>query len=166
MAAHVRHLRRNRQRIAVRRPRFFPDRSNPLEDLTEEEVFVRYRFRPITIMFIMGLLPDLSHPTKTNSPLPPLLQVLLCLRYLATGSLHLLIGDSLNISRSTAGRCIRQVAGHLAGLSKTQIIFPTGQRAQQVKTAFGKVAGTCTQKPYTVFPIDLHLNDCSLVVYR
>ena len=140
MASHVRQTRR-RRRDLVRRPRYFKDRSNPLEDLEEEEVFSRYRFRPETIYYILRLLPDLSAPTKRNSPLTPLLQLLTCLRFLATGSMHLLVGDSLNISRSTAGRCIRNVARKLYNLSVNFIRFPTGRRANEVKTSFTKIAG-------------------------
>ncbi|XP_062613215.1 putative nuclease HARBI1 [Saccostrea cucullata] len=124
-----------------RRPRFFRDRSNPLEDLDEDEVFERYRFRPQTILFILGLLPNLARPTGRNNPLPPLLQLLLCLRFLATGAIHLLIGDSLNISRSTAGRCIRDIASHLSNLCRRFVRFPTGNDALSVKRAFSAIAG-------------------------
>lgn len=119
----------------------FKDRSNPLEDLDEDEVFERYRFRPLTILYIVGLLPDLSSATNRNQPLPPLLQVLLCLRYFATGAMHLLVGDSLNISRSSAGRCIRAIARHIANLARRFIVFPTGVDAASTKRDFSSIAG-------------------------
>ena len=93
MAAHRRRFPR-RLLFPHRRPRLFRDRSNPLETLEEDEVFERFQFHPQTIMYLIGLLPNLAHPTKRNNPLPPLIQVLLCLRYLATDAIHLLIGDS------------------------------------------------------------------------
>ena len=142
MAAHrriaVRRIILNHQ---LRRPRVFRDRSNPLEDLEEEEIFERYRFRPETILYLIGLLPDLSRPTRRNCPLPPLLQILLCLRFLASGAMHLLIGDSLSISRSSAGRCIREVALHIANLRGQLLKFPTGAAANEVKRALSSVAG-------------------------
>lgn len=142
MAAHrrfaVRRMIQNRQ---LRRPRVFRDRSNPLEDLEEEEIFERYRFRPETILYLIGLLPDLSRPTRRNCPLPPLLQVLLCLRFLASGAMHLLIGDSLSISRSSAGKCIREVAMLIASLRGQFIKFPTGADANEAKLALSSVAG-------------------------
>lgn len=125
----------------MRRPRVFRDRSNPLENYTADEVFERYRFRPETIIYIVGILPNLQKPTGRNNPLPPLLQLLVSLRYFATGAIHLLVGDSLNISRSTAGRCIRDVAEKLFRLSSTFIKFPTGRVANDVKTSFSKIAG-------------------------
>ena len=57
----------------MRRPRVFKDRSNPLEDLDEGEVFRRYRFKPPTIIYILEqIIPvSLQRPTQRNSPLPP-----------------------------------------------------------------------------------------------
>ena len=142
MAAHVRQARRLR-RIIARRPRQFRDRSNPLEDLEPDDVFRRYRFLPDTIMYILREIHpiDIIRTTNRNSPLPPLLQLLVCLRFLATGAMHLLVGDSLNISRSAAGRCIRDVTLKILQISRGHIKFPSGRGAEEVKTAFGKVAG-------------------------
>lgn len=148
MAAHRRQFRQRLLQQQHRRPRLFKDRSNPLEDLDEDEVFERYRFRPLTILYIVGLLPDLSSATNRNQPLPPLLQVLLCLRYFATGAMHLLVGDSLNISRSSAGRCIRAIARHIANLAGRFIVFPTGVDAASTKRDFSSIAGTYFQIKY------------------
>ena len=139
MAAHRRQFRR-RFLFQHRRPRLFSDRSNPLETLEEDEVFERFRFHPQTIMYLIGLLPNLAHPTKRNNPLPPLIQVLVCLRYLATGAIHLLIGDSLNISRSAAGHCIPGIALHIAGLAQRFIVFPNNTAAE-TKHGFSFIAG-------------------------
>ena len=142
MAAHRRLAIRARfVEYQQRRPRVFRDRSNPLEDLEEDEVFERYRFSPDNIIYILRLLPNLARPTRRNHPLPPLLQLLLCLRFLATGALHLLIGDSLCVSRSSAGRCIREVARGIANLHGQFIKFPTGQAAHEVKRAMSSIAG-------------------------
>ena len=143
MAAHLRHFRRAiRDRERRRQPRLFRDRSNPLEELREEQVFDRYRFRPQTIMYILRILPDLSHPTNRNMALPPLLQLLLCLRFLANGALHLLVADCIHVSRETAGRCIRNVARLIANMHPRFVKFPTGQQAIRIKHAFASIAGT------------------------
>ena len=82
MAAHVRQFRREIRRVGrVRRPRLFQDRTNPLEYLSEDEVYNRFRFRPDTIVYILKILPNLASDTYRNSPLPALLQVLVCLRF-------------------------------------------------------------------------------------
>jgi hypothetical protein len=65
------------------------DWENPLEMMPETEIFKRFRFRPDTILFIVGLLivlePILKRDTLRSCALPPLLQVLVTLRFLATG---------------------------------------------------------------------------------
>ena len=63
----------------------FRDRSNPWEDLPEEEVFRMYRFRPCTIVYILQNIPDIAAKTQRNTPLTPLLQLLIYLRFIATG---------------------------------------------------------------------------------
>ena len=104
MAAYRRIIMQRNQNRQIRRPRLFRDRSNPLEEYNNEELFIRYRFRRETILFLLEILPDLGAPTRRNLPVPPVLQLLITLRYLATGAIHLLVGDSVNVSRSTAGR--------------------------------------------------------------
>ena len=141
MAAHLR-VRRQilLQNVSNRVPRVFKDRSNLL-DLPSDKEFRRYRFRPETILFFMSLLQSLNSKTKRNCAVPPLLQLLVTLRYLATGSMHLLIGDSVGVSRSTVGRIVWRVTRLLCDLSAQFIKFLTNQAAVQVKNGFTAVAG-------------------------
>ncbi|KAJ8321434.1 hypothetical protein KUTeg_001015 [Tegillarca granosa] len=122
--------------------RVFVDRQNPLECLEDEEIFVRYRFRSRTILYITDLLSDrLMHPTRRSLPLTPLLQVLVFVRILASGAFHLLIGVGVNISKAIAGRCIRRVAEAISSLAGKFIVFPTGNGIVHRKSGFCAVAG-------------------------
>lgn len=122
------------------RPRVFKDRSNPLEELPADEVFRKYRFRPDTILFIVGMFfEDLVHPTLRNSPLPPLLQVLAALRFVATGSFYNLVGESLGVAKSTTGRAARYVCRLLAGKAGNYIKFP--RDVSSYKSRFFEIAG-------------------------
>ena len=72
----------------IKVPRLLQDWTNSLEMFTEE-IFSRYRFRWATILFICSLVENaLKHPTNKGSPLPPLLQVLVALRFYATGAFY------------------------------------------------------------------------------
>ncbi|XP_062598669.1 putative nuclease HARBI1 [Saccostrea cucullata] len=134
--------RRMIMRNIVRVPRRMQDRTNPLESLTEEEIFSRYRFRSATIMFICGVLENgLKHKTKRSSPLPTLLQVLLALRFYATGAFYQLIGDSLAISKSAAGRAVRGVTSLLCNLTRQYIRFPSVPEIAEIRTKFYCLAG-------------------------
>lgn len=74
--------------------------------------------------------------------LPPMLQLLVSLRFVATGAFHQLLGDAVHVSKATAGRCIRGVASAIANDAGRFIRFPTGQEALNVKRKFNAIAGT------------------------
>lgn len=144
MAAH-RRLRRREFLLnllgRLRVPRVIMDRENPLEYLGEEEVFRRYRFRPQSILHLLGLLPEQDRQTNRGLPLPPLLQLLVFLRFVATGAVHLIVGESQRISRSTAGRTIRNMASCVSQLLGQYVQFPVGPEADRVKHGFFNIAG-------------------------
>ena len=142
MAAHVREERRRiRQLNNVRGPRLFRDRTNALEELPAEAVFERFRFSPATIMFLMTIVGEAASQTLRNCPLPPLIRLLVCLRYLVSGTIHINVGDSLGISRQAAGLAIRNMAKRIAALAGRYIRFPTGQHSMRVKDDFAAIAG-------------------------
>lgn len=145
MAAGHQQLRRAFLARRLPRPRVFKDRLNPLEDLDEDEVFARYRFRPPTILFIVGLVAEsVRKVTKRNCSLPPLYEVLCALRFFATGAFQIVIGDTLNVSQTTAGRCCRRVARALVERVGEVIRFPRGPDAISTKQLFYQVAGNCS----------------------
>ncbi|XP_048259000.1 putative nuclease HARBI1 [Haliotis rufescens] len=136
----MRRLRAKKDKTTIHRT--FRDRFNPLDLYNDEELFERYRFRRCTIFFIVGLIGDeLAHPTQRSHSLPPIIQVLIFLQFVATGAFHLLVAQSFCISKATAGRCVRRVAELLCRLSSRFIAFPTGQRSHDVKRTFHAIAG-------------------------
>ncbi|XP_062588274.1 putative nuclease HARBI1 [Saccostrea cucullata] len=145
MAAHRRHKRRRRRQMRrIRRisKRVIRDRMNPLEIYSEDEIFDRYRFRTPTILYILDKIsPAIMHNTTKNSALPPILQILTCLRFLATGAFHRLVGDSIGVSETTTGRCCRSVCDAIVHLLADCITFPKGNRARETKQQFLKIAG-------------------------
>lgn len=151
MAAIIRRRRRRRQNaIPLRRPRVFRDLSNPLESLDEEEVYDRYRFSPETILFIVhGVSGILQSDTARNRPIPPLVQVLLFLRFVATGAHLRLVGDSLNVSESSAGRVVKSVARAINAVFSNIIKFPVGDMASKVKEGFRRIAGNHRERAHS-----------------
>lgn len=102
-----RHCRRRRLQRYWNRPskRVIRDRLNPLEAYTDDELFERYRFRQASVVYLLNSIGGTLLESTRNNALPPMLQLFVCLRFFATGAFHKLIGDSLNISESTVGRC-------------------------------------------------------------
>src|SRR5690349_4712711 len=75
------------QRRQIRRERIFRDRLNPLDSLNDLKLYNRYRFDRPSILWISDLLrPDLEHPTKRGQSLPVSMQVMMALRYYASGT--------------------------------------------------------------------------------
>lgn len=142
-AVHVRRMRnRNRRQRNLPRPRVFRDRLNPLESMDDNELFERYRFRRPTITFILnGIHHFLERETRRNFALSPVIQLLLFLRFVATGTHLSLVGDSLNVSESATGRACRDVCQAIITVFQHVISFPVGEKAIQVMEGFRRIAG-------------------------
>ena len=126
MAVRRRMRRRLRENRNIVSKKVIRDRMNPLENYSEEDIFNRFRFRLPTIMYIMNTIEhSINHNSKKNCALPPVLQLLTCLRFLATGAFHRLVGDSIGISETTTGRCCRSVIN--------TITFPKDNLARHTK---------------------------------
>ena len=133
MAVNNRRRRRHRQRVAHNR---LVDRENPLEMMPETEIFKRFRFRPDTILFIVRLLePILKRDTLRSCALPPLLQVLVTLRFLATGGFYSLISDTFNSVSAPS------VCRGLCQITRRFVKMLTGARAEETKQQFYAIAG-------------------------
>lgn len=109
-----------------RRPACLRDRLNPLEAFDEIEFFSRFRVNKQGFMSIFDIakhsLP--AHTKKTNSPLSPIQQLSVTLRFLATGDFQISCGDFQGISQSSACRAVHRTTKALASLSKDVIVFP------------------------------------------
>ena len=127
---------------ALKRERLIKDRSNPLEKLLPDQVKARYRFYPETIYEICKIVrPAVVRKTKRSSALPVLWQVLLALRFFATGSYYLVLGDTMHVSKSSVCRCVYNIAKVLVDIRRKVIKFPNTQTRLQIKRAFYALGG-------------------------
>ena len=86
-----------------------------LSNFTDEELRSRYRFGRESIEFLSELLrDDLERDTSRNHALSTTVQVLVALRFFASGSFLQVIGDTLGLSKSSVSRIISQVSPALA----------------------------------------------------
>ena len=110
-----------------RRPRKFRLSNNSLiDDYTDEELRARYRFGRQSILYITNLLArDLRRSTARNHALTPLHQVLIALRFFASGSFLQVIGDTVGVDKSTVSRAVSDVARALAAKQEMFIKWPT-----------------------------------------
>lgn len=86
----------------IRAPkRYIRDTENPFEFFNEREFKKRFRFSKESI--IHGILPlveeGLAKINNRGLPISPVLQLLICLRFYATRSFQLVMGDVVQISQ-------------------------------------------------------------------
>ncbi|XP_044005886.1 putative nuclease HARBI1 [Aphidius gifuensis] len=71
---------------------------------------------------------DLLHDDQRNEQIPPRTQILITLRFLASGAFYKVIGDFAGISKSTVWSIIHRVIHRIASLRDEYIHFPTTQQ--------------------------------------
>lgn len=105
-------LNRQRQRQRQQQiPRLFRDRTNPLDYMTDTQIVHNYRLDRESIYELCHELEaELARPTRRVHALPVSLQVMIALRYLASGSYMNVIGDAHGVSKMSVSRSIHSIA--------------------------------------------------------
>ncbi|XP_063855691.1 uncharacterized protein LOC135097672 [Scylla paramamosain] len=122
-------LRRVRLRKVIR------DRSNPFEDLAEEEFLQRFRLTKECVLCCKT-----SEDTFPLLQMQEHLQLLITLRCMATGGHQLTISDCYQVSQTSISRCIRTVTPIIAQMAKDYVKMPTGMNAIRVMEGFLEIA--------------------------
>ncbi|CAC5403276.1 HARBI1 [Mytilus coruscus] len=125
----------------MRREHVFRDRTNPLDLYDDLELVKRFRFDRQTILQIADLLQeDLESSTLRNHAIPPVMKVLIALRFYASGSFQNIIADTFNIDQSTFSRTTHSVSNALVRRAHKFIKFPSGHVIKENKVKFYAVA--------------------------
>ena len=141
MSAVVGFLRR-RDRRAIRRNRIFRDRTHPLEIYTDNKVFKKFRFHRHAMLELTESVEDeIIDVLLRKGALTPLLQVLLTLRFYATGTFQDVVGGLIGVSQVTASRTITRVTDVLVRHVPEWIRMPTRREADIAKRRFYAMQG-------------------------
>ena len=98
--------RLQRKRKVCRRRRY----SNPLDTLTDAEIFYLYRFTTAAIKYIVDFICPLKRSAKGRSmALSPQQQVFPTLRYNATGAYFSVVWHTLGVSNDTTTKTVHRV---------------------------------------------------------
>lgn len=132
-----------KRRTCRRRDRIFRDRDNPLDYETEEAIVGKYRLpRHIIIQLCQQFEYELKRPTLRSCALPVSLQIMVALRFFATGSFQDVVGDIHNISRQSVSYVLGDVVECLVRVANNYIFMPTNQGAlNEIKRGFHEIAG-------------------------
>ena len=122
--------------VLLRHKRNFNLNENLLDGLSEAEVKSRYRFSRNSIQFISDTLAaDLERPTGRNCALKPQEQVLVALRFFASGSFLEVVGDTVGgIPKCTVSRIVSRVSTALVRKQHEFIRWPSTAAEAQVLT--------------------------------
>ena len=129
----------------LRQRRTFPERKDVLNELNDRDLVKRYRLDRAGILFVTDLVRErLRRPTARNKALSPEMQVIITLRYLASGKMQQCSADDMGTSQQTISRVISDT---LEALSDNAILsqfirFPvTPHETARRKAEFREVAG-------------------------
>lgn len=105
------------------------DLLNPVECYDCEEFSRRYRFNKETAIRLSEKIePAIRHGTDRNAAVPPLLQLLISLRFYDSGCFQMVDGDLFGVHQSTVSRTVGRVSRAIAALKNNFIRFaPTGE---------------------------------------
>ncbi|XP_031441572.1 protein phosphatase 1, regulatory subunit 8a isoform X4 [Clupea harengus] len=136
---------------SLRNERLYRDHVDLFAE-SDDYLIERFRLpRPVLLELCNTLEPALRTRTKRSNPVPPHVQVLSALGFLATGTFQRELGDRVGISQSTISRGLQQVVDGIVQLVPQYIRFPyTDQEQIPVKRAFHAIAGL----PNTIGAID------------
>lgn len=116
-----------------------PQRRNEFIILSESKFLERYRLsKTVVVKVLEEIQHRLEYHTQRNSPVTPMEQLLLALRFYATGSFHLIVGDIVGISKATACRIVHKVSVAIAALRPHYIAFPEAQERPKIIADFSR----------------------------
>ena len=87
--------------------------------------------RPMFFELVNSVQFDLKYDTKRNHALTAAQQLMIALRFFASGSFHQVIGDAINVNKSTVCRTIARVTKALLKQQKKRLYF--GQRRKNAQ---------------------------------
>ena len=112
----------------------------------DTELHSKFRFHGAEILAIVDEVRDaVEHPATRHGSLPALLQVLVALRFYATGRFQNMVAEMVGIDQSTASRTIHRVTIAMLTHIGQWVRLPT----QQVYVYDGR--GECSSRDASVF---------------
>ena len=126
----------NRRNIRIRHLR---DRFNPLKEYHNEDFRLSFRLRKDWVIDLVKILEkDLQHQTRRGLPLTPMQQVVIALRFYATGTFQRVIGDLIGVSAFATCTTIHKVSKAIAKRRAQFLSFP--ENLADTKRKFYNVA--------------------------
>ncbi|CAK1578459.1 unnamed protein product [Parnassius mnemosyne] len=115
---------------------------NAFEKYDDKEFRARFRVSKETVLYLDSVFGSTIKPlTKRNRSLQPVDQILITLRYYATGSYQRVIGDIFHIEQPSVHRIVHRVTVKIANMRSLFINMPTAEERLEVANDFYAIAG-------------------------
>lgn len=126
---------------STRKKKTFHKRINCMEKYEDGEFERRFRLPKYMVAELLDRIGfKLSYLDFKNNPVFARDQILIALRFYATGCFQLVTADLFGVSQSTVSRIVLRVSKAIAELAKQDIRFPSSEdELQQIKEGFYKM---------------------------
>lgn len=113
------------------------DMTNPVEMFSDEEFKKRYSFSKETVLHILELIVHgLERSSNRGKPVPPLIELLITMKFMTTGTFQSMIDDLHGVSQPTISRFILKVSTLLAELRHQFIKYPSLEDTIKISKSF------------------------------
>ncbi|XP_037500255.1 putative nuclease HARBI1 [Rhipicephalus sanguineus] len=117
------------------------DRQNPIEAFNDAEFLSRYRFSKRAVIRLLEMLPLHPKDNERGHPVPPLLQLLITLRFYGAGTFQVVTGDLVNVSQASVSRINARISRMIADALFPQLVrLPNASEAAVVMEEFYAMA--------------------------
>lgn len=118
------------------------ERFDPFAFYSDDEFLTRFRFSKGEVRRLESLISDQFDVSDRGQNVSPMQQLLVTLRFYATGCFQRVCADFMGVSTSTANRIIHRVSNMIASFHRDFIKFPdTIVDKQEMKVGFHAYCG-------------------------
>ncbi|KAK4318654.1 hypothetical protein Pmani_010348 [Petrolisthes manimaculis] len=119
------------------------DRSDPMAYLCEGEFIMRYRLSKEAVRDLLREITPRLQRIRNNRgcSVPHQLQLLVALRYMASGNFQITMGDCCEMSTASVSKYVKIIAMAIARPASHHIHFPEPDEARSLGSQFYDIAG-------------------------
>jgi hypothetical protein len=141
MDLYLRQVRALEENNDIRIDSTLRDMSNPMEAFSDRKFKEKFRFSKDTVRNMLLPLVYESLKAKHGRSHPPIMQMLITLRYLASNSFQDVVADTTKCSQPTVSTVVAKVARLFAGMRERFIKFPSHHESHEIKHNFFAISG-------------------------
>ncbi|KAF5271297.1 hypothetical protein FQR65_LT05312 [Abscondita terminalis] len=138
--------REDEEMLPIRRVKRFWRRENCMEKYDDFEFFERFWLTKLTVEFLLTtIIHLLSFPTNRGGAVRPMTQLLLTLRFYATGSMLIFAGDFVGVSKTSVCRIVKTVTSAIDGLRPHYTrMYDNNEEMQRAAQEFYEIGTFCS----------------------